>query len=103
MTLHQKQVLFSDIFARLVLKASDFGYEAVIDAVARKGDPRCHGFRLAGDLLLFKDGKYIVDGNDSSYFKLGQWWKQQHELCRWGGDFNNCDSNHFSLTHAGKA
>lgn len=106
MTLHQKQILFSDCFARLVLHAQDYGYEAVIDSVARRDDPGCHGMRLAGDLLLFKDGKYIVDGLDKAYRDLGEWWKRQHELCRWGGDFtgsNAGDGNHFSITHGGKA
>jgi hypothetical protein len=30
---------------------------------------------------------------------LGKYWKRQHPLCRWGGDFQ--DGNHYSLEHEG--
>jgi len=107
MNLHQKQALFSDLFSRLVQQAQNFGYVAVIDRVSVPGDSRCHGMRLAGDLLLFKpDGTYIKNGFDESYKKCGKWWKSQHPLCRWGGDFkgkNAGDGNHFSITHGGKS
>ena len=28
--------------------------------------------------------------------ELGEWWEQQHELCRWGGHFQ--DGNHYEFT-----
>jgi hypothetical protein len=104
MTLLQCRILFSDLFARLVLKAADFGYQIAIDSVKRKGDLRLHGLGLAGDLLVYKDGVYITDGANTAYKNLGTWWKEQHPLCRWGGDFtgeNAGDGNHFSVTYKG--
>jgi len=106
MKLLAKQMLFTDCFSRLIQYARDCGYEAVIETVYRPGDPLCHGMKLAGDLSLFVNGEYITDGLSKPYSKLGEWWKQQHELCRWGGDFtgkNKGDGNHFSITHNGKA
>jgi len=34
--------------------------------------------------------------------EAGTFWKSLHPLCRWGGDFQSKDFNHFSLYHAGK-
>jgi len=52
---------------------------------------------LAVDLELFKDGAYLTKTEDHK--ALGEYWKTLHELCRWGGDFD--DGNHYSLTHGG--
>ena len=59
--------------------------------------PTCHHWKLAVDLLLFRDGDYLTDSE--SYRELGEWWEQQHELCRWGGRFSRPDGGHFSLQH----
>lgn len=56
-----------------------------------------HRLKLAGHLLLFKDGKLLTDSAD--YLFLGTQWEAMHDLCRWGGRFN--DGNHFSLEHGG--
>ena len=57
-----------------------------------------HKSRLALDLNLFVDGKYITDGNHPAYVQLGQYW----ELIggTWGGRFN--DANHFSMEYQGR-
>jgi hypothetical protein len=59
-----------------------------------------HRQKLAIDLILFKAGEPCW--SSSQYQELGSWWKQQHELCRWGGDFRSPDGGHFSLTHKGR-
>lgn len=51
------------------------------------------------DLHLFRDGKWLSSTED--HRALGEWWEQQHELCRWGGRFS--DGNHYSLEHDGAA
>jgi hypothetical protein len=57
----------------------------------------CHKLKLAIDLNLTKAGKYLTETED--HRQIGEWWEQQHELCRWGGRFN--DGNHYSLEHEG--
>jgi hypothetical protein len=58
------------------------------------GHPKSgHKKRLAIDLNLFKNGAYLEKTEDHAPF--GAWWKLQHELCRWGGDFK--DGNHYSI------
>lgn len=54
-----------------------------------------HGLRLAADLLLFKNGKYLTDTED--YREAGEFWEGLGGC--WGGRFN--DGNHFSLEHNG--
>lgn len=59
-----------------------------------------HTQRLAIDLLLFKDGKYI--DKSELYEPLGTYWKSLNPLCCWGGDFHSRpDGNHFSMTWGG--
>lgn len=57
-----------------------------------------HCLKLAVDLNLFKNGRYLQA--TKSYRELGLWWEKQHELCRWGGRFG--DGGHFSLAHGGR-
>jgi hypothetical protein len=56
---------------------------------------------LAIDLNLFKDGNFLSATEDHK--ELGEWWEEQHELCRWGGRFSNADGNHYSLVHGTSA
>lgn len=106
MTLRQKQSLFAKLAARLILKAFDLGYEVTLGDAYR--DPRCpygsevslHRQRLAIDLNLFKDGRYLT--STAAHRVLGEWWQKQHELCEWGGLGERNDGNHYSLRHQGR-
>jgi hypothetical protein len=111
MTLGKKQELFMRLLPRLIDKAHSLGYEIRGGDLFR--DPRvhgdigvkdgygsrnsCHKLKLAIDLNLFKEGVFCA--TTESHKELGEWWKKQNDLCRWGGDFN--DGNHYSLEHNG--
>lgn len=113
MKLLDKQFLFMRLLPKLIQKAHELGYEVTEGDAFRDsrvhgkmgekvayGHPRsAHKVRLAFDLNLFDGRVYLTD--TESHRELGEWWKQQHELCRWGGDFNNPDGNHYSLEHEG--
>lgn len=114
MTLRQKQVLFAQLAALLLIHAQELGYQprlgeawrteaqAALNAAAGTGIAHSlHCDRLALDLLLDLEGTYLTDS--VAYAPLGAWWKAQHLLCRWGGDFTRPDGNHFSLAHGGRA
>lgn len=111
MTLGEKQRLFARLYAGLILKAYELGYEVALNWVYRPPEVAAyyasigvgirsslHILKLAGDLDLFKDGVWLRATDDHK--PLGEWWETQHELCRWGGRFG--DGNHYSLTHEGR-
>jgi len=111
MGLGDKQKLFAKILPALLNKAHELGYEVTLGDAYR--DPRihgtvgeklgyghrnsCHKVRLAIDLNLFRDGKFLTETADHKI--LGEWWETLHPLCRWGGRFN--DGNHYSFEHNG--
>lgn len=111
MKLGDQQRLFMRLIPRLLDKAHEMGYELTLGDGFRDprvfgnvgerigyGHPRsAHKQRLAIDLNLFKDGVYLQTSED--HRPLGEWWEQQHELCRWGGRFN--DGNHYSMEYNG--
>lgn len=111
MNLGEKQQLFMRLLPRLLDKAHEMGYEVRGGDLFRDarlhgefgfpggyGAPRsCHKLKLAIDLNLFKKGVFLFNSED--HRPLGEWWEQQHELCRWGGRF--LDGNHYSLEHEG--
>lgn len=105
MTLGQKQRLFAKLLAELILHVYSKGYEVSLgeawrspEEAARLGFPNSnHTRRLAVDLNLFRDGRYLHRTEDWQEF--GEWWEGRHPLCRWGGRFR--DGNHFSLEHEG--
>lgn len=117
LSLGDKQQLFSQLVAKLLIRAKELGYEVTLGEAWRsqatateikrwyadhgKGIPNSlHIQRLAIDINLFKDGKYLTSTSD--YKELGDWWVQQHRLARWGGNFVHLvDGNHFSLEHEG--
>jgi hypothetical protein len=112
-TLRQKQSRFARALARLILEAERQGYEVTFGDAYR--DPRLHGvpgvkkgygaansvhkLRLAVDLNLFKDGRFL--SSTESHRQLGEWWEAQHPDARWGGRFE--DGNHYSLAHGSAA
>lgn len=60
------------------------------------GHPRsAHKQKLAMDLNLFKDGRYLDTTEDHRI--LGEKWESMGGT--WGGRFN--DGNHYSLEHLG--
>lgn len=117
-TLQQKQAQFSQLAAKLITHAKVMGYEVTLGEAYRTPEQasfqipmkwnEAHGIgisnslhilRLAIDINLFKDGKYL--GESSAYKPLGEWWEKQCTLCRWGGRFKRADGNHFSISHGG--
>ena len=114
MTLRQKQSLFAKQAARLILKAYALGYEVTLGEALRSPAQAAanaasgigianslHCLKLAVDLNLFLDGKYL--SSSESHRPLGEWWEVQHELARWGGRFSRPDGNHYSFAHNGRA
>lgn len=111
MTLREKQSLFAQLVAQLLLQATLTGYEVTLGEAWRSPEEAerlskigrgikvsLHCQRLALDLNLFKNGKYL--SSTKAHQPLGEWWEQVHALCRWGGRFG--DGNHYSLEHGGR-
>lgn len=117
MTLRQKQSIFAQLVGELLLKARALGYEVTLGEAYRSPEEAArlaragkgirnslHTKRLAIDINLFKNGKYLSRSED--YKTLGDWWKTlstpEYECC-WGGDFTKLqDGNHFSIGHEGR-
>lgn len=96
LTPRQQQSEFARMVALLIMYATQLGYEITFgDAWARDGHKAgsFHYKRLAIDLNLFKDDRYLTETED--HILLGQFWK--HIGGSWGGDFKNPDGNHYSL------
>lgn len=109
MTLLEKQQLFASLLPKLLQKAFELGYNITLGDAYR--DPRvfgavgeqrgyghsksAHKQRLAIDLNLFKDGKFLVTTEDHK--QLGEYWESLGGA--WGGRFN--DANHYSIEHNG--
>ena len=114
-SLIEKQRLFCQLAAKLIQQAAALGYECRFGEAYRTPEQAAlnaehgtgiknseHCKRLALDLLLDKEGVWLTDLE--SYRPLGEWWKEQHELARWGGDFKTLsDANHFSIEDGGVA
>ena len=114
MTLGEKQRLFVRLVGKLIEFAYANGFEltfgdayrspeqAKMNAQAGTGIVNSlHCERLAIDLNLFRDGKYLTDS--AAYRPLGEFWEALGADCRWGGRFTRPDGNHFSITHAGRS
>lgn len=111
MTLGAMQRKFARLVPRLIDKAHELGYEVTLGDAFR--DPRvfgavgekkgyghsrsAHKQRLAIDLNLFKDGKFLE--SSEAHKPLGEWWEALDPDCRWGGRFS--DGNHYSLEFNG--
>lgn len=103
---------FAQQVANLIKKAAELGYgvtfgeayrtpeQAALNAQKGSGiSNSLHTERLAIDLNLFKDGRYITDGE--GHRDLGAWWKTLGPNYRFGGDFRRADWNHYSLSPDG--
>ena len=99
------------LLPRLIDFAHQYGYElrggtlerdervnAILAAEGKGIANSLHGLRLAIDLHLFRNGKYLTRSEDHQ--ALGEYWESLHPLCRWGGRFD--DGNHYSITHGGR-
>jgi len=94
MTLREQQSTFTHKVALLILYAYELGYELTFaDAYATNGhkDNSFHYKRLAIDLNLFKDGKFLTKTNDHA--QLGIFWESIGGS--WGGRWG--DGNHYSF------
>lgn len=115
MTLREKQSIFTELVAYLIIEAIKKGYDVTLGEVYRSEEEALrlfkigkgvknslHTKRLAIDLNLFRNGKYLTQSED--YKSLGEWWERQSTnafKCAWGGRFKRVDGNHFSIEHAG--
>ena len=94
MTLRQKQSKFAKMVPLLILYAYELGYEITYgDMWARTGHRRgsFHYKRLAIDLNLFKNGRYLR--STKAHKPLGRFWVELGGS--WGGAWG--DGNHYSL------
>jgi hypothetical protein len=105
--MYEMQIKFSRMIPLLLNKAFELGYEVTLGDAYR--DPRLHGAagvklgygapnsnhkrRLALDLNLFKNGKFLTTTEDHRL--LGEYWESIGGS--WGGRFN--DANHYSLQY----
>lgn len=97
MRLGEKQELFAQLIAEHIVWLYEQGYKVRCgDFFAHDGHkPNSnHYLKLAADLNLFLDGEYLTETEDHK--DSGEKWESRHELCRWGGRYN--DGNHYELT-----
>ena len=113
MTLGDTQREFTQDVADLIQFIYDSGYECTLGDAYR--DPRSHGKmgedkaygrptsahkqRLAIDLNLFLDGKYL--STTEAHRLFGEFWEGMTQDNVWGGRFN--DGNHYSRRYNGIA
>ena len=98
MSLREQQSKFSRLLAELIIYAYDLGYEITFGdvwALDRHSENSLHYDRLAADLNLFKDGKYLFKTGDHK--GLGEYWESLDPDCRWGGRFRVKDGNHYEM------
>ena len=109
MSLRERQSEFARKIPLLMLYAYALGYELTLgDVWANRGhsDNSCHYIRLAADLNLFKNGRYLSKTQDHK--KLGEFWESIGGS--WGGRFGESnpgagdghDGNHYSLSWEGR-
>lgn len=114
MTLREKQSVFVPLIARLIQYAYAEGYELTFGEALRSAEEAArlaktgagiakslHIDKLAIDLNLFKDGKYL--SASEAHRPLGEWWEAQSTpdlQCCWGGRWG--DGNHYSIAHGGR-
>jgi len=107
MTLREKQSAFAGMAPLLIAEMFKRGYEVTLGeswrrpGVGWKGS--LHRKRLAIDLNLFLNGKYLT--SSKAHERFGVWWEKQGKKkdlpLTWGGRFKKPDGNHYSLSHGG--
>lgn len=97
MTLRQKQSKFIIMVAEFILWARDQGYELTFGETVRDTTFGLHPKRLAVDLNLFINGRYMR--STEAHRPLGEEWERRGGS--WGGRFSKPDGNHYSLAHGG--
>lgn len=114
LSLRQKQSVFARLVAQLINRATRDGFEVTFGEAYRSPEEAArlaklgkgvrnslHTQRLAIDINLFKDGRYL--SSTEAHRALGEWWEQlstDQYTCYWGGRFN--DGNHYSIGHGGR-
>jgi hypothetical protein len=117
MTLRETQSHFARLVPRLIDKAYELGFDVTIGEVYRSPEEAerlaklgkgiknsLHTVKLAIDLNLFRDGKYL--SSTESHHALGEWWESQ--CGTWGGRFTDAqgvpkpDGNHYSWAYGGR-
>jgi len=109
LTLRQKQSIFAYQVAKLIQEADAQGFEITLGHAFRSSKEAkrlgfkksLHTLKLAIDLNLFRDGRYLR--STESHRSLGEWWEKQSTdlyICCWGGRFK--DGNHYSISHWGR-
>lgn len=119
MKLSEAQNLFAQLFPSLLTYANNLadenGWLITIGDVFR--DPRVHGvygekksyassksnhkLKLAIDINIIDRMNNKLLGAEA-HKPLGEFWKNLHELCEWGGDPDRYDANHYSLRYWGR-
>lgn len=112
-TLLEKQQTFVLLLSHLIEFAYREGYRLTLGEAWRTPEQAkwdsdhhigiknsLHILRLAIDLNLFKDNKWLTDPKE--FEPLGKYWESLSTpdfKCAWGGHFN--DANHFSIAYNG--
>ena len=97
----EKQIQFTKMVCKLIMYADSCGFDmtfgdAYRDDRVKYGHPKSlHRKRLAIDLNLFREGKYLDKTEDHEI--LGEYWESIGGT--WGGRFG--DGNHYSLSDGG--
>lgn len=108
MTLNDKQHIFSQNLAKLLLHVDSLGLTCSVGEVFRTKEQAeiyvkqgkgildsQHCKKLAVDLFLFSNGQFLQKKED--YKLLGEYWKSLHLDNRHGSDFPRADHVHFEM------
>lgn len=108
MSLGKEQELFMRDFAKLLNFLHESGYEVrggelertqtMQEIYVKQGKSKTmrsnHLRRLAVDLHIFKDGRWLQEKSELS--NIGEYWESLNEANRWGGNFKSFyDAPHF--------
>jgi hypothetical protein len=106
MTLSERQQIFTKNVSKLITHIFFSGYACTFGEAYRTPEMAeiyasrgvgiknsLHCKRLAIDLNLFFDGKYLPSSDSHALF--GEYWESLHPANHWGGRFG--DGNHYSM------